>query len=351
MSTKQAQILQMVADKEITVEEALRRMREEDISEEAPSGEVREAVSQVLNQVGASLKEAGVAVNEVMTEVGDELRNNQDLQSVLGGLLSGIRTLGVSKTYEFEHEGHFSADSVSIKLRGANGGLTVQAWDKPGYLLKSRVGVRGQGDDASRESAGETYRVEHSPDSLSFETRDGVHGVSVSAVLYLPEGHSYGLDLHTSNGAIRAERLKGQRLVADSSNGSVTLDQCDFRLARIDTSNGAVSLNGSCGDVEVKTSNGSIRVDNAAEQATDSAYDLATSNGSITINLKKSSSAGHKVSASTSNGRVRADLHGLNVRTTGRNHLQAESDGYATATNKVMINARTSNGSVNITQV
>lgn len=351
MSDEQLKILKKLENKEISVDEALLHLREIQEGDGSVAGEVKDALSQVLSEVGASLKEAGVAVNEVMTEVGNDLRSGDELQSALAGLLSGIRSLGAGKTFEFEHEGQFTAEAVRIELKGSNGSLTVQSWDKPGYLLRVRVGVRGQADSASRQYAEDSYKWSATHDSLVLEVKEGRQGVSVSGILYLPGTHSYGLDLETQNGAVRAQRLRGKQFVAETSNGAVTVEECDFGDTRIETSNGSVTVNGSCGNIRVRTSNGGIRVSNPASHAADGEVDLATSNGSINVSLSRDSAAGYRIDASTSNGRVRAELHGLNVRTTGKNQLQAESEGFPSAGSKVRINTRTSNGSINITHL
>ena len=316
MNNRQLKTLQMLENQEITVDEAMLRLREgqEEVGDVAEAA--RGALSQIMNEVGASLKEAGVAVNEVMTEVG-----------------SGLRSLGAGKTFEFEHAGQLTADKVGIELGGRNGPLVVQAWHEPGYLLQTRVGVRGQSDEQAQQSAASAYSFAASQGRLLLDVKEGRQGVSASGVLFLPASHSYELDLQTSNGTIRAEGLCGSQLVADTSNGAVTIEQCDF-----DT-------------VSVKTSNGAIRVHSSAARGTGSEVDLATSNGSISITLRRDSEAEYKVEASTSNGRVRAELNGLQVSTTGKNYLYAESDAFHTSDIRVRIVARTSNGSISITHV
>lgn len=351
MSEEKLKILKMLENKEITVEEALQRLQAESDDGEDVTEELRDTVSGVLNEVGESLREAGVAVNEVMTGVGNELRNNKDIQSALAGLLSGIRSLGAGKTFEFEHTGEFASETVNVTLNGANGRLAVYGWDKPNYRLQIKVTLRGNLDTATEDDAAKSYSLEAGPDRLCLNTEKRQHNVSVSNVLYLPKELSYQMDLKTSNGSIRVEKVKGEEFVADTSNGSVTLEECSFDITRIDTSNGAVSVSGICGSTAVRTSNGSIRIHSLAAVQAEGELKLSTSNGSIKLSLDRNEDTAYDISASTSNGRVKADLQGLSVRTTGKNQLNAQSENFDQAARRIKISARTSNGAITVTHL
>jgi DUF4097 and DUF4098 domain-containing protein YvlB len=351
MSEEKVKILKQVEEGKLSVEEALKLIEELDGRERGEQwseglGDLRAAMSEVLNEVGDSLKEAGETVNEVMNEVGKELRQNQDVRAAFSGLLSGLISFGGGQLFEFAHTGEFQSEHVRVALNGTNGRLSVRRWQEPGYKLVLKVRVRSSNHESGRARALESYDVLAGEDELTLEIKPGMRHLSVGADLYLPEKHTYDLRLHTSNGSIGVEKIEGNGFAADTSNGSVRLDDCWFADARVDTSNGAVSLTGICGNAHVRTSNGSIRVESGGTE--DSRLDLATSNGSITLVINESQDMGYHIDASTSNGRVNADVDGLSIRTSGRNQLQARSQDFESKSRRMHISARTSNGRINI---
>ena len=353
MSKNKARILKQVEEGKITVEEALDLLEKLDETEKEERwadgvSEIRGAVSEVLHEVGDSLKDAGETVNDVMNEVGKEIRDNQDLRAAFTGLFSGLMSFGVGQLFEFEHTGAFESQHVRIDLNGTNGQLVARRWSEPGFKLVSKVRVKNISGDAARARAADAYTLTTKSDELRLDIKSGMPHVSVSAELFLPEGNTYDMRLDTSNGSIRVEGIEGRQFVADTSNGSVVLDGCWFADAKVDTSNGAVSLSGTCGNANVRTSNGSIRVESGGVD--DSQLNLSTSNGSITLVINEDQDVGYSIDASTSNGKVNADVDGLRIKTSGKNQLQATSMDFESKARKLHIVARTSNGRVNITK-
>jgi len=345
------ELLRKVELGEISVDEALRQLEEADKEERAKSrgddlAQLRAAVSDVLQEVSESLKDTGELVNDVFTDVGKDLRDNKDLRGALAGLFGGLLSIGPGHTFEYIHEGEFSAENIKVELRGKNGKLDVRSWDGAGYKLKVRVNMRAASEAEAKELSQQAYKVTASDSSLKLEVISQLRNGGISAELLLPSSTEYNLNLDTSNGSVHVADITGDALAIDTSNGAVTLSGCCYERARVDTSNGSVTLNGHCGEVEVHTSNGSIRVDSAG--AADSRLDLATSNGSITLVLNEAADTGYSIEASTSNGKVTADVSGLSIVAKGRNTLSAKSDNYDSCSHHTQISARTSNGRISI---
>lgn len=352
MSEQQkVEILKRVEKGEISVDEALKLI--EDAERQARSAQraegiadVKSALSDVLQEASESLRGAGEVVNDAFTEVGRELRENQDIRGALSGLLGGIFNLGGGHTFYYTHEGSFAQDQVKVTLRSSNGALHLKNWDGEGYKLIAKVSVRAATESEAKALSQEVYSFSSFDNELRMEVKPNIRWGGVSAELFLPSNKQYIVQAETSNGSISLHDVVGSELVADTSNGSVTLMGCNFADAKVETSNGSVTLNGHCGQLKVDTSNGSIRVDSAG--VGESMLDLSTSNGSITLLLNRHLDTGYSVEASSSNGRVSADLQGLHVTTSGKNKLSAKSENYDACKQHTKVQARTSNGRITI---
>jgi hypothetical protein len=130
--------------------------------------------------------------------------------------------------------------------------------------------------------------------------------------------------LRTSNGAVRATRLRGN-LEAQTSNGSVEVRDLEGPVT-IRTSNGRVYVEGVRGSLQASTSNGSIEarllkpephrgvklettngsIDLTMDALEDNEVRASTSNGGITVKLP--ARAGAHVRARTSHSSIRTDF-------------------------------------------
>lgn len=352
MTEKQrTEVLRQVERGELSVDDAIKILEDADREERAKDredhmAEIRTAVSDVLHEVSDSLKGAGEVVNDVFTDVGKDLRENQDLRSALSGLFSGLFALGGGHTYEYVHEGVFDAEEIRVVLRGKNGKLQVKNWEGEGYKLSTKVSVKAVSEADAKSLAKDAYVLNVKPGELQMEVKPTLRNGGVSAELLLPAGKDYNLILETSNGSVKVEDITGEGLEIRTSNGAVVLNGGCFTHTNVNTSNGSVNLTGSCGETKIETSNGSIRVDAAG--AGDSELELSTSNGSITLVVDDEPDTGYSINAATSNGRISADVHGLNIVAKGKNQFTARSENYDKCSKHTRIVARTSNGRINI---
>jgi len=127
----------------------------------------------------------------------------------------------------------------------------------------------------------------------------------------------------TSNGSVRAERLRG-RLDAETSNGRIELADVEGD-AQLRTSNGSVDVRQLRGALDATTSNGSItaEIDHATRDIR-----AVTNNGSINLELPSDFAAG--VRAHTSNSSITVHLPGgINahvIASTNNDSISSEFD-------------------------
>ena len=105
-----------------------------------------------------------------------------------------------------------------------------------------------------------------------------------------------GVELHTSNGAIKLAGMSGEAKL-DTSNGSISISRHDGGVDA-DTSNGRVEATQVSGPVRVRTSNGSVTLSLA--DAAPGPVQVRTSNGAVTLELSHAFRG--ELSVDTSNG-------------------------------------------------
>jgi len=217
--------------------------------------------------------------------------------------------------------------SVSLRLGAAD-----QVRVKATKYVTSLSGLRAERElDRIRltlEQTGRVIRLETEEPDGAF--RWGWGGRGVRFEVELPPTSS--LDVQTSNGPVRGEKLGGFGRFK-TTNGTVTLSDCagDYEVL---TSNGSVTAELKEGTLQARTSNGRIRVRGIAKSIV-----ARTTNGRIEVDLE---GAAEIIQATTSNGAItvagradRIEAHSSNAP------LQIElSDGVAE------VSATTSNGAI-----
>ncbi|MEP0846891.1 MAG: DUF4097 family beta strand repeat protein [Phycisphaerae bacterium] len=214
------------------------------------------------------------------------------------------------------------ADYDSIIVRTANGRVDL-AVGPPGLarITGSRTATGATPADA--ESALDDFEVVAEPASgaprtLVVELRPPtLPARSIGASLAIRVPRACAAEVHATNGSIRIDGMCGP-LEARSSNGSIELRNCAGD-ARLYTSNGrvdagavagrleAVTSNGNCiardigGDARIETSNGNVEL-----TAARGGVQIETSNGSVTLDAVPP--AAGRVVVRTSNGSIDACL-------------------------------------------
>jgi len=163
------------------------------------------------------------------------------------------------------------------------------------------------------------------------------------------------LNCSTSNGKIEIKGCTWQNMDARTNNSKILISNSQSSYASIDTSNGGIELDNSAFDkLKSNTSNGSIYL-NRFDSINDgeAEYMLQTSNGKIKITLPKNNSSGYSINARTSLGNINIpELEPNYIINRKNGNMRAEasviSSNFETFAKKILIEAVTSNSSINI---
>lgn len=239
-----------------------------------------------------------------------------------------------------------------LSVRSANGSLKVTPWDKEAVEIRAEI--------KEREDHSVKVEVRRSGDDLDIEAILPSRGAGwswgasdgVSFVLQVPRRllgrfttsngriEARGLEgdqaFTTSNGALKLEDLKGD-VQARTSNGAVTIRNLDGRL-RGGSSNGGLTLERITGGIDFATSNAGITADDLDGRG--QGIELSTSNGSIRLGLGKATG---EIDAKTSNGSVHVDRAGVELVETGKSWARLRVPG-----SSQVIRLRSSNGSIHL---
>lgn len=271
------------------------------------------------------------------------------MRTLAAALLLPALALSAGERTETKTEA-FKAGSV-LRVQGFNGAIKVTSWDKD--EVEIRADIKETDDrpvklDVRRTAQG--LDVEAQQTSHSGWNWRGSQGVNFT--LRVPrrlEGHfttSNGRveardlegtqDFSTSNGGLLIENVKGD-VKAHTSNGAVTLRGIDGRVQG-GSSNGSVTLDRVKGGVDFHTSNASITASDL--DGRNQGIELATSNGGINLGLGE---AKGEIDAKTSNGSVHVDRPGVELIEMGKSSARLRVPG-STQT----IRLRSSNGSIHL---
>lgn len=160
---------------------------------------------------------------------------------------------------------------------------------------------------------------------------------------------------NTSNGKIEFSDSSFQKLRAATNNSKIILSQCQALSATLDTSNSSIEMENSAFDkLKSSTTNGNIYLSRFySVNLGEAIYELQTANGKITIAIPKNNNAAYKINVNTTLGNI--NISGLESSyVIDRNNANMKSvasilsSSYHDADNKILIEAATTNASINI---
>lgn len=306
--------------------------------------------------------EARLSVDEETAGVDVE---SADLSEMIRGVVSSITesglmgSIGGSQSYERELTGQFDSAAVqesgSVAVKGAakNGRIEVRGWDSDEYKVIIRAKVRGGDRSRAREVAEEYVEVVQDATRLTVDGRENLPlNSAVSMEIYLPDELVYDLDLLTSNGRIHLADLRGAEVLGRTSNGRIGCENLRARSFDLKTSNGRIEVDGAVGDVEVETTNGSIKI-RPREVREDSSYRARTTNGKIVLDYTPGEETGVKFEARTTNGKISIPWDDLDLeidqrRGRRRTHIKGTTAGYAARDIQLEMDFRTTNGAIKV---
>jgi hypothetical protein len=169
---------------------------------------------------------------------------------------------------------------------GPNGGIRVEAANRPDVLLLARVEARAE-TDADARALADQVRINTAGNEVTAEgpsSRGRHENWSVSFRLYVPARTD--LSLRTVNGGISIDGVRGE---------------IDFRAT-----NGGVKLAAVGGNVRGSTVNGGLDIELDGQQWDGQGLDVETSNGGVKLAIPEGYSA--ELETGTSNGGLRLDI-------------------------------------------
>lgn len=335
-------------------------------------------VPHVTDELKDNWKEVREDVRHSFHEIRDEIRK-KGLVDVSGlmDLISHMRDVGFGNSHEFEEEveGVLSDADPSVALSTTNGAITVKGWDKPGFRLLLKKRLQAVDEEKAKEAAQGMVDLAVDAGALRATARH-MRNASVSMELWLPvesgtaiearsENGSIRLegvtcreaDVTTTNGSIHVHGVKGERVATRTTNGKVTCSNVRSQRAEAKTTNGSVSWGGAAEVGEIRTVNGTARLELeapdspagwASGETSASRYDVSTVNGSVHVELPDDDEVGISAVANGRSVRVEGDESRLVFDGNGRGERRGRTPGYDEAAKKLDLTLRTVNGSIRL---
>ena len=260
-----------------------------------------------------------------------------------------------------------AAEGMDISIEGVNGNILVKKHLDNKIIIRSKVRSPLENADAIlvfNEAGGAASLV-----------LNKIGNISVSHEVFLPVVKFKNIKLETTNGRIYVEDSLSEAFNAVTKNSHVELMGVNSDRISVNTKNAKIQISYVIGrDIDINTNNsiidvkhikarnikaitmnGRILVENVQnhEGTQEISLDLKTTNGGIKVNMNDMDNKGYKVRAKTTNGGINLLIpemlyHNMNRQGAGTNFVEAESTGYDGFTEKVFINAETSNDYIEI---
>lgn len=169
--------------------------------------------------------------------------------------------------------------------------------------------------------------------------------------------HAALMNVATTNGKIEIDKCILSNLTSKTNNGKTSVNKTTAGSARVETSNAGIEVtDSSFDDLKVFTSNNYINFNNVHSiDSAEALYEAQTTNGRIIIALFENEGTAYKINAKTSLGNI--NLSNIDSSFTieiNDNNMQSEAiitaDNYEEKEKRILINATTTNSSINISK-
>ncbi len=270
----------------------------------------------------------------------------------------------VEKTYEAEAQ-----EGTSLELQATNGPITIKKHQENKISVKAKIRT----PQANAENV-LAFLNENGTVSVKLAKPD-TFNLSVSYEVFVPAIKLNKLILETKNGKINVEDTLSEEFVSVTKNGAIDLTGVNSSKVAVDTKNAKIMISYLIGkDISISAQNAAIDIKNLkTEKMTASSTNgkialenlqslegvdnvdltLRTKNADIKANMNDSEDKGYKVTAKTTNGGINPLIPNLLYRNAPKveglvRQIEAETENYSTATQKVNIYAETQNGYIEI---
>lgn len=385
-------ILQMVAEGKITPEqgvELLKAVSSTTVHKEPVAGSTQEFSASFGETFGKSVEERvkktveeGVkkaenvakravehaqclseSVEKRLEDLGEKTgesigQSAENLVTLVTRLFSGGFSSGPQFELREELRGEFTEEGeIDVSLHTANGRITVETWDNPGYLLEVVKKVRATDEDQAKKLLKDVFEFEQDGLCLKAKSKDvsaktlGGRNVSVGFNLKIPVSRKASLNLGSSNGRISIENVAGTKCIVNTANGRIEARRCNFEEVSLDTANGRIEYKGKASNLRANTANGRIE----ARLSGVGTWNFSTANGRIEIEIEKEENAGYEVDVSTVMGKL--DVSGMDdaiilvdetKRKIGSKRYKACTKGYQDSALKASLKASSAMGRVTV---
>lgn len=281
--------------------------------------------------------------------------------SGLGGLIEGLVdrvTSGLSDSLGPRHEftteltGRFEGEVIPLQMTTGNGRIDLQTWDQPECRVVVTTKVCGCSADEAPIRAKEAYTATITPGGFTFKTADeSLSDTAVSVQVYLPSEHRYRVDARTGNGQVQVSKIFMTECKVSTGNGRIQIEDGSADKVKARTGNGSIQINAEVAHLSAESGNGSV---SATPHGTSSQHlELATGNGSIKVHTTfLPVDAGKRVEAQTVMSRIQVNVANIKIeeesRGIGNRRFVGQTQGFTSAAQQVTILARTSTGSVTV---
>lgn len=234
-----------------------------------------------------------------------------------------------------ELSGTLGVAAMPVTLKTFNGPVKVETGAEGQWSLTAVLKAHGDtAEEARRHLAGVSFSWSHEERGahhLAAEakrtTRGTSHGEGASLKLVVPASLLMDLSMATTNGAVEAQGVRTDGLVARSTNGPVDI-RADVTSVHLETTNGALSA-----DLRPV---GSGRV--IAE----------TTNGRIDLRLPETARQGYDVSARTTNGVVDIRMQDGESSSSGTTSKSFRTSGFDEREWRTSVTTKSTNGAVTV---
>lgn len=258
-------------------------------------------------------------------------------------------------------------EGMDLNIEGTNGYIVVKKHLENNIIIKSRI-------RSPLENVDNLLSYVESERSINVKLKKEMN-LSVSHEIFLPVLMFKNVKLETTNGKIYVEDTMCENFESNTKNSHIELMGVNSQRIRVSTKNAKIQIsyvickeidintNNSVIDIkhikaekiEAVTKNGRILVENAnlSDNAAELKMNLKTSNGGIKVNMNDIEEKGYKIRAQTTNGGVNllvpnVQYNRLDKQGYSGNFIEAESKGYEGCSEKVIIEAETVNGYIEI---
>jgi DUF4097 and DUF4098 domain-containing protein YvlB len=218
-----------------------------------------------------------------------------------------------------------TSGSPDVDLSTFEGAIEVRPWNRSDVLViverRGRDEAAADSIEVRSEQNGNRVRVEarRPDDSGAWDFASGRLWRSAKLIASVPassnivansgdgsidvEGITGNIDLRSGDGSIRARELKGE-LRVHTRDGSIRLEGVEGVLD-VDTGDGAVVASGTFTAVRARTGDGSVTVQAAPGSAAVNDWNITSGDGSVTLELPDG--FGGELDARTGDGGIRLD--------------------------------------------